>query len=63
MVTIKSSDHHCGQCGEVLSIIAKDRLTCTIDGTEVVRIREKWKCFNGHTTLKMYGEQPKIIVN
>ena len=63
MVMLKSSNHHCSQCGEFLSIIAKDRLTCIIDGTEVVRIREKWKCFNNHTTMRMYGEQPKIIIN
>ena len=63
MVVLKSLDSHCSQCEEFLAIIAKDRLTCIIDGTEVVRVREKWKCLNGHITLKMYGEQPKIVVN
>ena len=63
MPILKSSDHHCGECGEVMSIIAKDRLAYTIDGTEVIRIKETWKCWNGHTRLKMYGEQPKIIIN
>ena len=63
MVLLKSSGHHCSECGEYLTIIAKDKLTHTIDGAEVVRIREKWRCLNGHTKLKMYGEQPKIIIN
>ena len=63
MVLLKSSANRCSECGEYLTIIAKDKLTRTIDGTEVVRIRETWKCFNGHTKLKMYGEQPKIIIN
>ena len=63
MVLLKSLDHHCSQCGEILNIIAKDRLTRTIDGVEVVRIRETWKCLNGHTKLNMYGDQPKIIIN
>ena len=63
MVVLKSSDYHCSQCRGMSYIIAKDRVTFTIDGTEVVRIRETWKCVNGHTSLKMYGEQPKIIVN
>ena len=63
MVLLKSSDHLCNECGETLSIIAKDRTTRIIDGDKVVRIVETWKCFNGHTKLKMYGEQPKIIIN
>ena len=63
MVVLKSSGNHCDECGEVMSIIAKDQLAYTIDGVEVVRIRETWKCWSGHTKLKMYGEQPKIIIN
>ena len=63
MPLLKSSNRYCSQCREILNIIAKDRLTCTIDGVEVIRIKETWKCLNDHTTLKMYGDQPNIIIN
>ena len=63
MALLKSSDNLCNNCKESMTMVARDRLAFVIDGTKVVKIRETWKCLNSHTTLKMYGEQPKIIIN
>ena len=63
MVILRLSDHLCDVCRENMTMIAKDKITRIIDEVKVVRIQETWKCSNGHTKLKMYGEQPKIIVN
>ena len=63
MAVLKSGNIMCIQCNESMTIIAKDRLVFTIDGSEVVRIKETWKCQNDHTRLKMYGDQPKMIIN
>ena len=63
MVLLKSLDNLCNECTENMTMIARDRLAFLVDGTEVIRIREIWKCLNGHTALKLHGEHPKIIIN
>ena len=68
MIISKSGNVICSQCNEFMNITAKDKLNFTIDEDDgsksvVTRIRETWKCMNGHTHLKTYKEQPMIIVN
>ena len=68
MVVLKPGVVICSQCKEHMTMIDKDKLTITIDEDDgsksvVVKIREIWKCMNGHTHLKTYKDQPQIIVN
>ena len=68
MVVLKPGDVRCVQCKELMTMGYKDKLIFTIgesDGSKsiVTKIRETWRCMNGHVHLKTYKEQPKIIVN
>ena len=68
MVVLKPGIVICSQCKEFMNITAKDKLTFAIDEDDgsksiVTKIVENWKCMNGHTHLKTYKEQPKIIIN